>query len=82
MFYTYVLYSRQYKRFYIGFTSNPEARISHHNHPKNHGWTAKFKPWIMIYSESHESKEEAMKREKQLKSARGREYIKSVINSL
>ena len=80
MFYTYVLYSEKYGRIYVGFTSNPEARLIHHNHPQNDGWTGKYKPWKMIYSEAHESKGEAMKREKQLKSARGRQFIKSILD--
>ncbi|MGE5348757.1 MAG: GIY-YIG nuclease family protein [Actinomycetota bacterium] len=81
MFYTYVLYSREYKKIYIGFTSDPEARLNHHNHPLNHGWTARFKSWEIIHLEEYQTKKEALTREKQLKSARGRKYIKSLIQS-
>ena len=79
MFYVYVLYSIEYDKIYIGFTANTEARLNHHNHPKNHGWTSKYKPWKMIYREEYSTKKEAMTREKQLKTAQGRQFIKSMI---
>jgi putative endonuclease len=79
MFYVYVLYSKEYDKIYIGFTSNLEARLAHHNHPQNKGWTAKYKPWELLYHEVFDGKSEAMVREKQLKSARGRQFIKSLL---
>jgi len=76
MYFVYVLYSREYNKIYIGFTSNLEARLNHHNHPLNKGWTAKFRPWEILYHETYDTKREAMVREKQLKTARGRQFIK------
>ena len=77
MYFTYVLYSIEYDKVYIGFTSDLEARLHHHNHPFNKGWTAKYRPWEILYHETFDTKAEAMIREKQLKSARGRQFIKS-----
>jgi putative endonuclease len=82
MFYVYVLYSKEYDKIYIGFTSNLEARLAHHNHPKNEGWTARYQPWELIRHEPFLTKNEALTREKQLKSARGRQFIKSIIPSV
>ncbi len=78
MFYVYVLYSVDYQRIYIGFTSNIESRLFAHNHPSNKGWTKNFQPWNILYTEQYENKSDAMKREKQLKSAKGREFIKNL----
>jgi putative endonuclease len=75
MYYVYALYSVVYKKIYIGFTSNLDQRLNSHNHPLNKGYTAKFKPWELLYSESHDKKESAIKREKQLKTAQGRRFI-------
>jgi putative endonuclease len=80
MFYVYVLYSIEYDKIYIGFTANPEARLKHHNHPQNRGWTSRYRPWDMKYREEFCTKQEAMSREKQLKSAKGRQFIKSIIH--
>jgi putative endonuclease len=80
MFTVYALYSKEFDKIYIGFTSNIEARFYSHNVAANKGYTVKFRPWIILYSEETESKAAAMKREKQLKSAKGREFIWSLIN--
>jgi len=37
MFFVYVLFSVDYQRIYIGFTSNIESRLFAHNHPSNKG---------------------------------------------
>ena len=79
MFVVYVLNNDLHQKIYIGFTSDIEARLIAHNHPANKGWTKKFQPWKLIYSEHFETKTEAMIREKQLKSQKGREFIKNEI---
>ena len=79
MFVVYVLYSYKFGKIYIGFTSNLEERLKSHNDLGVKGWTIKFRPWTLIYQELHATKSEAMKREKQLKSAAGREFVKSFI---
>jgi putative endonuclease len=80
MFVVYVLYCSDFDKIYIGFTSNLEQRLRSHNELGKKGRTIKFRPWKIIYQESHELKSEAMKREKQLKTAAGRNFIKSFIN--
>lgn len=79
MFHVYVLKSISFDKIYIGFTSNLEARIIAHNHPKNKGWTKSFMPWRLIYSERYSLKSDALKREKQLKSGQGRKFIHEVL---
>jgi len=79
MFYVYVLYSIEYNKIYIGYTSDLQARLTSHNHPQNHGWTARYKPWTLVYQEEFKSKKDAMVREQQLKSAQGRQFIKSLL---
>jgi putative endonuclease len=67
----------EYDKIYIGFTSDLKARLAHHNHPQNHGWTARYKPWKIVHHEDFTSKKEAMARERQLKAAAGRRFIKN-----
>ena len=78
-FYTYALYSKVNDKIYIGFTSNLEGRLLYHNQFATKGFTIKFGPWEIIFSETFPTKEGAMKREKQLKSANGRLFIRSLI---
>jgi len=79
MYYVYGLYSPGYRKIYIGFTSDLEKRLYLHNNPINSGYTSRYKPWILIYSEEQPDKRLAMLREKQLKSAQGRLFIKTHI---
>ncbi len=79
MFYVYCLYSSKYNKIYIGFTSDLDKRLYFHNNTTNNTYTSKFRPWIIIYSEELTDKKSAMIREKQLKSARGRIFLKSFI---
>jgi len=80
MFTTYVLYSAKFNKIYIGFTSNLEQRLNSHNQTATKGWTIRFRPWELFYYEVFETKAEALKREKELKSAKGREFIWKIIN--
>jgi putative endonuclease len=79
MFVVYALYSRVYDKIYIGFTSNMEERFKSHNELSKKGRTVKFRPWEIIYQENHSTKSVAMKREKELKTAAGRAFIRSLI---
>ena len=79
MFTVYALHSHSHDKIYIGYTSNLELRLLSHNQISKKGFTAKFRPWKLIYSEEYEDKKAAMKREKELKSSRGRVFIRKVI---
>lgn len=81
MFTVYVLFSETYNKIYIGYSSNMEERLKSHNELATKGWTVKFRPWKLIYTKTFDTKSEAMKREKQLKTARGREFIWQLINN-
>ncbi len=79
MFFVYALYSLKFNKIYIGYTSNLEQRLESHNHLATKGWTVKFRPWKLVYKEEYINKKDALKREKQLKSAKGREFIWNII---
>ncbi len=74
-FTVYILYSEKYNKIYIGYTSNLIQRFYSHNQLGKDGYTLKFRPWTMIYTEVFQQKADAMKKEKQLKSANGRSWI-------
>ena len=79
MYIVYILYSDKFDKIYIGYTSNLEQRFLSHNELGSKGWTLHYRPWRIIYTEVFSLKEEAMKREKQLKGGKGREWIRNVI---
>lgn len=76
MYWIYVLKSQKDKKRYIGYTSNLEKRIE--KHKKGQVSSTKFRrPLELIYSETFTVKEDALRREKFLKSGKGREYLDS-----
>jgi putative endonuclease len=77
MYWVHVLYSESTQKIYIGFTSDLANRILSHNIHATKGWTIKYRPWKLIYSEEFHQKVEAIKREKQLKSYQGRAFIRN-----
>ena len=81
MFTVYVLHSKLFDKIYIGFKSNLVQRLLSHNELGKKGWTISFRPWTLIYKEELNLKSEAMKREKQLKTAAGRSFIRSLIKN-
>ena len=75
----YAIYSKKLDIIYIGQTSNLEQRL--HNHQKGYSkFTSRADDWELIYSEAVKSRGEALKREKQLKSAGGRRFLRNFIN--
>lgn len=74
MYYVYVL--KGPKQFYVGMTEDLKRRFSEHQSnqapaTKNRG------PWKLFYYEASLSKTDAIMREKYLKTAWGKRYIKS-----
>ena len=58
-----------------------EERFRSHNELSKKGWTKNFRPWVIVHTEIFDVKSDALKREKQLKTAGGREFIwKKIIN--
>ena len=80
LFTVYILYSSPADTIYIGRTSHLLKRFYSHNE-YGHDWTKKFRPWVVIYCEYYDNKAMAAKREKQLKSGKGREWIWGKIRS-
>ena len=80
MFTVYVLHSESYDKIYIGYTGDLEERLLSHNELAKKGWTIKYRPWKLVHREEFETKKLAMQRERQLKSAAGRRWIRSLIH--
>jgi putative endonuclease len=80
MFFVYVLYSPSANKFYVGYTSNLESRLLSHNQLGTKDWTKRYRPWNLVYTETYPSKSSALKREKELKTGVGREFIRKMIN--
>lgn len=81
MWYVYVLYSYSGKRTYVGYSNDVERRLFEHNVSEKKGFTLRYRPWVLIHQESFENKQEAMMREKFLKTGRGRLELQKFVEN-
>jgi len=74
----YILKSFVANKTYVGFTNDIDRRISEHNFGKSM-YTKRYMPWRVIHTETYDTMIEAQKREKYLKAASGRKFLKNII---
>ena len=75
MYYTYILKSSDFDKFYVGMTQDCAKRLLEHNSGKTTSNKA-FIPWKIIYVEEYQTREEARAREVYFKTAAGRRWRK------
>jgi putative endonuclease len=78
MFHVYVLRSETTARHYVGYTSDLTHRLGQHNDgitksTKNRG------PWQLVHSEDFNTRPEAVRRERFLKTGQGRAELKRIL---
>jgi len=66
MFFVYILKSRKDKSLYIGYTSDLRKRFKEHNSGLVRSTKSK-RPWHLVYYEAYSSRQDATKRENNLK---------------
>ena len=75
MTFVYLLHSQKTNIYYVGITINVENRLVEHNLGKSK-FTKGHRPWILIYFVESLNWKTARKREKYLKSAAGKRWLK------
>ncbi|NQU77343.1 GIY-YIG nuclease family protein [Candidatus Falkowbacteria bacterium] len=79
MFYVYFLRSRiKPDQCYIGYTTDLKKRLKRHNN-KEVLSTKPYAPWEIIFYEAYKSKKDAKRREKYLKTTKGRKGLKLML---
>ena len=77
-YYVYILQSLKDEKYYIGSTSNVAARLVYHNSGLQRS-TKNRAPFKLVLFEVYNSKDEALKREKQIKSWKGGEAFRKLV---
>ena len=76
----YVIESLTDKTWYTGMAKDAFNRLHEHNSGKNR-FTKGHRPWKIIYSEQQKNWETARKKEKYLKSAAGKIWLKKYLEN-
>ena len=77
MYTVYVLRCLKNNYRYIGQTNNLNKRLDEHNSGLSKS-TKNIRPLVLDYSEEYATRSKAMKRERFLKSGKGREWLTSI----
>jgi putative endonuclease len=80
-YYVYILTNINKTVLYVGFTDDIIRRIQEHKNKKYEGFTKFYNVNRLVYYENHDTVEEAMRREKQLKKW-NRNWKNNLINEL
>lgn len=80
MYYTYVIESQKNKDLYKGFCGDLKKRLAAHNDGSNKS-TTNDRPWKLIYYEAFQNKEDAIERERFLKTGWGRMHLKKILKN-
>ncbi len=75
MYKVYVIYSNMAGKYYTGQTEDLERRLKEHNEGTLGKFTKNKGPWELVYFEEFKTREEALKREKYLKTGAGRDFV-------
>jgi len=76
MYFVYLLQSLKDNSWYTGYTSNLKERLKRHNQGFIFA-TKNKRPWKLIYYEFCLDREDAIAREKYLKSGQGKRYLRN-----
>lgn len=77
MFIVYAIRSEVRNYIYVGMTGNIERRLKEHNKGENRS-TKAYKPFVLIYTETFQTRVEAREKEKYWKSGVGKEFLKNL----
>ena len=80
MFYTYVLQSEVDNNFYVGFSKNLKLRFEQHNKGYVES-TRDRRPLKLIYYEACLTQQDAIRREKYLKTYHGKQFLHKRLKS-
>ena len=79
MYFIYVLQSIKSRSRYVGSTKNVDKRLEEHNTGRVR-YTKGRMPWTIVYTEQYQTRSEAMRKEKLLKSGQGRKFLDSLLS--
>ena len=77
-YFLYILSSQSAKKYYIGSSAQPEIRVQFHNTLEK-GFTARYRPWKLIFTEEFGSKALSQQAERKIKSWKSRIMIEKLI---
>ena len=79
MFFVYIIYSEKLRKKYIGYSTDLKERLIEHNKGKS-SFTSSGDKWELVYYEVFKSKKDAQREERFLKTGKGRERLRYLLD--
>ena len=76
--FVYILESEENGRYYVGRSQDPERRVEHHNTTST-GFTSRYRPWTLVFTQEFPTKEEAVEAEQLIKSWKNKKMTRYVV---
>ena len=76
--FVYILKSLSAAKHCVGSSENPNRRLEFHNTIEK-GFTSRYRPWEIIFTQEFESKSEALRIEKKIKNWKSRKMIEKLV---
>jgi putative endonuclease len=76
--FVYILQSEENDRYYVGRSKNPERRLEHHNTTST-GFTSRYRPWELVFTQEFPTKDDAVTAEQLIKGWKSRKMTRYVI---
>lgn len=80
-YHVYILYSASWDKYYTGSCEDLSERINDRHNAGRNLSTKGGIPWILVHSESFQTRSEAVSREMQIKKKKSRKYIEWLASS-
>lgn len=77
-YYFYVLYSRTFDHYYSGSSEDPKRRLTFHNSIEK-GFTARYRPWKLVFIQEFPTKYAAQQAERKVKSWKSKIMIEKLL---
>ncbi len=78
-YFLYILKSKVLDKFYVGISQNPRLRLGYHNTIEK-GFTSRYRPWEIVYTQEFRSKSEALAVEQKIKRWKSKKMIERIID--
>jgi len=76
--FVYILQSEDNDQYYVGRSKTPETRLKHHNTTST-GFTSRYRPWELVFTEEFPSKDDAIAAEQMIKDWKSRKRTRYVV---
>ena len=76
----YILQSEANGSYYIASTGDLNERLLRHNQGRSR-YTKRGIPWLLVHTEQFDTRSQAVKRERQIKNRKSRDFIEALVRT-